>query len=185
MSDLQDLKNILVSIINAVPDVMPQVATSMSLTAKSVAERTIKDKGFGQLYSDTKVPAWFMKGKELNKRGLNYILTLEKNATEDEPALTNWGEFRQAQGLQTAFVDLSYSNKMWAGMFPQDVQQDLYTYIAPLGNNTREGQDKMNWNFERYGDFLGLALTGDGIEAVYDVGYDEFIRLITPYIEKG
>ena len=178
MAEFKELIEKFKAIRDALPEVLPDVATSMSLTAKAIAERTIKDKGFGELYSDTEVPAWFFKGKELNKRGANYILTLENEATDDEPAKTNWGEFRQAQGLQSKYVDLSYSNKMWAGMYPQDVMINLFTYVAPLGANNTEAQNKMNWNYDCYGDFLGKALTGDGEDALYKVAFDELVRLL-------
>ena len=133
MSDLAELIKRLKAFRDAIPEVMPQVATSVSMSAKALAERTIKDKGFGKTYSTTKVPAFFMYGKELNKKGKTYIEQLEKKADEENPALLNWGEFRGAQGLQNKYVDLTYSGKMWSSMFPQDVQIDLFRYVAPLG----------------------------------------------------
>ena len=160
------------------PTVLPDVATSVSMAGKALAERVIKEKGFGDTYSTKKVPAWFMEGKTLNGKGVAYLKGLEEQATEAEPAETNWSELRAAQGLQTGYVDLSYSNKMWAGMFPQEVQVNLFEYVAPLGNNTTEGQNKMNWNFERYGDFIGKVLTGDNRDIMYDVAYDELVRLM-------
>ena len=163
---------------DTLPEVLPDVAVSVSMAGKAIAERVIKDKGFGEAYSATEVPAWFFEGKTLNGKGISYLKGLEEKATEDEPALTNWAGLRRAQGLQTSYVDLSYSNKMWAGMFPQDVQVTLFDYIAPLGNNTTEGQNKMNWNYERYGDFIGKVLTGDNLDTLYNVAYDELVRLM-------
>lgn len=160
------------------PTVLPDVAVSVSLAGKALAERIIKEKGFGETYSTVKVPAWFMNGKQLNGKGVTYLAGLKKKATEAEPAETNWGEFRAAQGLQSDHVDLSYTNKMWAGMFPEQVQVNLFEYIAPLGNNTTEGQNKMNWNFERFGDYIGKVLTGDNRDIMYDVAYDELVRLM-------
>ena len=178
MSDLADLIKRLKAFRDAIPDVMPIVATSVSMSAKALADRTIKDKGFGFLYSQTEVPAWFFKGKELNKRGLAYLESLEEKADEENPALTNWGEFRNSQGLQSKYVDLTYSGKMWASMFPQDVQIDLFRYVAPLGSTNKEGQNKMNWNYERYGDFVGEALKGDSEDILYNVAHDELVRLL-------
>lgn len=163
---------------DTLPAVLPDVAVSVSMAGKAIAERAIKDKGFGKAYSTTQVPAWFFKGKQLNNRGLTYLNKLEDAATEDEPATSTWGEFRKAQGLQTDYVDLTYSGKMWAGMFPQDVQVTLFDYVAPLGNNSTEGQNKMNYNYERYGDFIGKMLTGDNMDLLYDVAYDELVRLM-------
>ena len=163
---------------DTLPAVLPDVAVSVSMAGKALAERVIKEKGFGETYSTAKVPAWFMEGKQLNGKGLTYLTGLKSKATEDEPAETTWGEFRAAQGLQSGYVDLSYSNKMWAGMFPQEVQISLFDYIAPLGNNTTEGQNKMNWNYERFGDYIGKVLTGDNMDILFDVAYEELIRLM-------
>lgn len=182
--DIQELINQLKRLRDELPTVLPAIATSMSLTAKAIAERTIKDKGFGDEYSLSQLPIWFLKGKQINNKGVKYIEKIEKEARKSgEPATGNWREFREAQGLQTKHVDLTYSGKMWAGMFPQDVIVEGYKYIAPLGNNTIEGQEKMNWNFERYGDFIGATLTGDNLDAVYKVGIDELIRLLDERIE--
>jgi hypothetical protein len=177
---------------DSLPEVLPDVATSVSMAGKAIAERTIKDKGFGKAYSTTPIPSWYFYGKELNKTGKTFLESLKdpkgavksKKKLEDITELdllqgtTTWGEFRKAQGLQTDYVDLTYSGKMWAGMFPQDVQVTLFDYIAPLGNNTKEGQDKMNYNYERYGDFVGKVLTGDNMDLLYDVAYDELMRLM-------
>ena len=179
MSDLSELIKRLKAFRDAIPDVMPQVATSVSMSAKALAERTIKDKGFGKTYSTTEVPAFLFYGKELNKRGKTYIETLEKNADEENPATTNWGEFRAAQGLQNKFVDLTYSGKMWSSMFPQDVQVDLFRYVAPLGSTNKEGQNKMNWNYDRYGDFIYDTLKStDADDVLHDIAYDELVRLL-------
>ena len=176
--DMSELIAKLEAFRDMLPTVLPDVATSVSMAGKALAERVIKEKGFGKTYSTTKVPAWFMDGKELNGKGLTYLSNLKEKATDEEPAETNWGEFRAAQGLQTDHVDLSYTNKMWAGMFPQEVQVNLFEYVAPLGNNTTEGQNKMNWNYERFGDYIGKVLTGDNRDIMYDVAYDELVRLM-------
>ena len=174
MSDLKELIVKFKALRDALPEVMPAVATSVSLSAKAIAERTIKDKGFGELYSAVDVPAWFLEGKQLNNSGKNFL----DNINESDYPFTNWGELRKAQGLQNSHVDLTYSGKMWAGMFPQDVEVTGVRYIAPLGNNNKEGQNKMNWNFDRYGDFVGRTLTGDNLDLLYNVAFDELVRLI-------
>lgn len=182
--DIQVLINQLKRVREELPAALAETATSMSMTAKAISERTIKDKGFGAQYSYAEYPVWFLKGKQLNAKGLKYIQQKEREADKnDEFATGNWREFREAQGLQTKHVDLTYSGKMWAGMFPQEVQISGYKYIAPLGNNTQEGQDKMNWNFERYGDFIGETLTGENLDILYRVAIDELIRFLDARID--
>lgn len=194
--DLQELINALKDVRDALPEALASTATSMSLTGKALAERTIKDKGFGESYSTTSMPAYFFKGfkgkngttylpQYLNKRGLAYIESIEKRQAQENKknktsfrAKISWAELRKAQGLQTGHVDLTYSGKMWAGMFPQEVIVEGYKYIAPLGATNKEAQDKMNWNFEQYGDFIGATLTSDNLDMIYNVGIDELMRFI-------
>lgn len=194
--DLQDLINAMKDVRDALPAALSSTATSMSLTAKALAERTIKDKGFGETYSTAQMPAYFYKGftgkngitylpKNLNKRGLAYIDAREKQQAQENKAngtnyraRISWQDFRKSQGLQVGHVDLTYSGKMWAGMFPQEVQIEGYKYIAPLGANNEEAQNKMNWNFEQYGDFIGATLTGDNLDLIYQVGIDELVRFL-------
>ena len=173
MNTLADLRAKFRDIQNDLPNILKDVATTVSLTGKAIAERTIKDRGFGEQYSNTKVPAWFMDGKQLNASGSNFIAG-KKKAGE----LTNWKEFREAQGLQTGHVDLSYANEMWAGMFPQDAYQNGNLFISPLGHNNKAGQNKMNWNRDRYGDFIGKVLRGSVFDEMGEMAIEETMRLI-------
>lgn len=181
-SKIIDLIKELEAFEEALPRALPDIATSVSMTGKAVAERTIKERGFGEDYSTHEVPTFFMHGRELNGKGLTYLNGLEKQAKGKSRPTTTWGKFRQAQGLQDGHVDLTYSGKMWAGMMPQAVQINLFEYVAPLGNNSTEGQKKMDWNFERYGDFIGKTLTGDNYTLLQSVAYDEVKRLITQHL---
>lgn len=172
MASLEDLRKKLEQLQVDLPAVLLQAATTVSMGGKALAERTIKDKGFGAMYSTEKVPAWFMEGKELNASGSNFID--EKIKKNEE---TNWKEFRGVQGLQINYVDLSYSNEMWCGMFPQEAYQSGTKFIAPLAHNNRAGQDKMNWNKKRYGDFIGKALKGN-MDIMAKASIDEIMRFI-------
>lgn len=192
MPTLADLKKKLQEMQQKVPAIMLEAATSVSLAGKALAERTIRDKGFGEQYSKEKIPVWFLKGKELNAAGKQYIESREElpkkkrklktieQITEKDLAdgMGSWGDFRKAQGLQTSFVDLGYSNEMWRGMFPREAFQQGSRYIAPLAHNNKAGQDKMNWNRDRYGDFIGKVLTGDNFTAMGNVAVDEVYRLL-------
>lgn len=177
MPTLQELKDKLLKIQQEMPGVLLQVATSVSLTGKALAERTIKEKGFNEQYSKGKIPIWFLEGKELNAGGLAYMEKQKKGKGKKKEGSGNWGEFRAAQGLQTNFVDLTYTGKMWAGMFPREAYQSGTQYLAPLAHNNKEGQNEMNWNRDRYGDFVGKVLTGTNRDAMAEVAIEEFIRL--------
>lgn len=183
--DLQILINALKDVRDALPEVLSKTATSMSLTAKALAERQIKDIGFGQVYSATPVPTFFLKGRVLNNQGTRAIEQEEKKQasenrkqkTDFQPTMS-YKELRQVQGLQSSHVDLTYSGKMWAGMQPMEVEINGYEYTAPLGGTNTESQQAMNYNYARYGDFIGEVLTGDVLDKIYEVGASELIRFL-------
>jgi hypothetical protein len=152
MPDINALKEKLKQIEEAVLQKAPEIAITLTLSAKALAERNIKDKGFGYKYSQNKIPAWFLHGKELNQKGTKFLQDRgvdagtgaqgepkkkrRKKGETAEPGqfdkTTNWAEFRSAQGLQNAFVDLSYSNKMFANMQPVRVEQKGDLFLAPI-----------------------------------------------------
>ena len=175
------------------------MATILTLSGKALAERNIKDKGFGALYSTNLYPAFFLFGKQLNARGSKFLEdrgvqldgsqgeATKKKGTKrkkkgdvitKEDQLTNWAEFRQAQGLQIEHVDLTYSGKMWAGMAPLEPVITGNKVIAPLGGNNKQAQDEMNYNRDRYGDFIGKALTPDNMRTLNDVVKREFLDVL-------
>src|SRR4051812_17484051 len=126
MADLSDFKKRTQALREYVADRLPAVAETLALTAKGLAERRMKEQGFGILYSKHPVPAWFFHGKELNQRGTAFLAShgvhpktgvsgapkkkRRKNKGDPDPGsfekTTTWGDFRVAQGLQAAFVDL-------------------------------------------------------------------------------
>jgi hypothetical protein len=201
MPDINALKEKLKQIEEAVLQKAPEIAITLTLSAKALAERNIKDKGFGYKYSQNKIPAWFLHGKELNQKGTKFLQDRgvdagtgaqgepkkkrRKKGETAEPGqfdkTTNWAEFRSAQGLQNAFVDLSYSNKMFANMQPVRVEQKGDLYLAPLGATNTEAQDKMNWNRDRYGDFIGKALTEEDRNTLTDVVVGEVVAIIDSF----
>lgn len=179
---------------------LPEVATVLALSAKAIAERRIKDKGFAVIYSSNKIPAWFLHGKELNQRGTKFLENhgvdaagkqgeakkkRRKSKGDPDPGYydttTNWKEFRTAQGLQSAFVDLSYSNKMWANMAPVNVEERGNIVRALLGATNTEAQNKMNWNRIRYGDFIMKGLIETDRPILTDVVGNELVKILDQF----
>ena len=173
MPDVSELRAQLKKLEDVIRLKLPEVATLISLSAKAFAERNIKERGFGAVYSANPLPSWFFLGKELNKTGETFILGRIKQKQE-----TTWGEFRAAQGLPNEHVDLTYSGTMWASMQPQEPFESNGVFYAPLAGGNRQTQDEMNWNFERYGDFVGKALTPENFKALLQAAYDELIQII-------
>lgn len=182
MANLQDFKNYLQRLREAVEEKLPDIAETIALSAKAIAERRIKDEGFGKSYSTNPIPVWFLSGKELNASGLKYIDANKKGSKKrGKPAgdgTGTWGEFRAAQGLQNSFVDLSYSNKMWANMQPVAIVREGSVVYARLGGTNTEAQNKMNWNRDEYGDFIGAALKPEDQDTLAEIGFEEIGKII-------
>lgn len=154
--DISELRKKLERLKSQLPIELPKMAKEFAMTVKADAERKIKDKGFGKVYSETLVPSYWFYDKELNAKGKTFLegLIPVEDEEGDKVYLTNWKEFREAQGLQTKFVDLSYSNEMWRGLFPSEPYVINEQYFSELAHTNTEGQDKMNYNRERYGEFI-------------------------------
>lgn len=200
---ISQLANDLAAAREAVEKILMDLAIEITITAKAIAERLIVEKGIGYTYSTVLYPAFYLVGKELNGRGTQFLhdkmfppsldvqerrkakdKTKAKLAGKPAPtidpyaAYTNWGEFREAQGLQNKFVDWHYSNKMFQAMAPIDPKRDGDIFRAPLGATNREAQDKMNWNYERYGDFIGKALTQDDLKFLSEFATDKVLTTL-------
>lgn len=156
MAHIQQLIENLKKIQDNLHKVLLDSASTIAIDAVGLAEEQILERGFGANYSDDFIPSYFLKGKQINAGGLAY---LEKVADDPEVG-ANWKGFRKAQGLQTGFVDLSYSRTMWQGLRPEEAKNEGSKYFCFIGHNNNEGRKKMNWNFARYGDFIGKGLKG-------------------------
>ena len=174
MASIRDLIENLKDIEKELPEVLKQSATVMAHDAKARAERIIKDKGFGETYSTKEIPPFRLYGKEIRASGKSYLDSLDGEGT-------NWGEFRKAQGLQNKHVDLAYTTRMWKGMRPDEVIEKDGKYICWMGHNDNEGRNKMNWNFERYGDFIGKALEGQE-DVLHDVTVENIFLLLNRFL---
>lgn len=201
MPDLSEFQKRTQLMRDAVRAALPGIAEKLALSAKALAERRMKEQGFGVKYSNKKVPAWFFHGKELNQRGTKFLedrgvhpstgeqgeakKKRRKQKGDPDPGhfdkFTTWGEFRGAQGLQNAFTDLSYSNKMWANMVPVEIINDGEIIKALLGATNREAQNKMTWNFMRYGDFIQKTLTEDDGKILGELVTSELLAVLDQF----
>lgn len=172
MADINDLRIRLANVKKQVQEALPDMALTNTIAAKALIERNIRDIGFGAHYSNNKLPAWFFEGKAKSKAGEAYIKSVEKrdqSAKEGDDTGMTWAELRTAEGLPTDHVNLSFTNKMFAGLGPLQTYFVNGVIYCPLGGSTQEVVDKLNWNRERYGDFLGKVLTNKELEVLRDV----------------
>lgn len=198
MAGVRDARAKIKAISDALRAKLPEIAETLALSAKAISERRIKAQGIGEKYSTNPVPAWFFSGKELNSGGQAWLKQhgvntegkagaathragkkLKKGQTEEKTDRTGtWGEFRAAQGLQNDHVDYSYSNKMWAAMAPQRAVETNGMIVSVLGATNKEAQNKMNWNRDRDGDFVGKAITEQDRTTLNEVVIDEVRQVI-------
>lgn len=200
MPDINELREKFKQMREAVESRLPDIVATLALTAKAFAERNIKDMGFGPNYSSVKYPAWFLHGKELNAAGRTFLAQRGVNSAgvqgatkkkrrkskgDPDPGyfdkLTNWGEFREAQGLQSEHVDLSYSNRMFSNIQIVRFETEGTIYKAILGGTNEEDQNKMNWNRDRYGNFINKALTEENKNAMGELVITEISKVIDQY----
>lgn len=169
MPDISELQQKIKRAREALINALPELAVENAINAKGLAERKIREIGFGAKYSNNRVPAWYFTGQQLNKAGENYLIKKakydEKNAKTvngekvyAEDAGVTWAEFRQAQGLPTDHVDLGYTNKMWAGLIPEAPYFENGRIICKLAGNSVEVINKLSFNFKHYGDFFAKVL---------------------------
>lgn len=152
-----------------------KIAEKMAITGKSLVQERIQREGFGEKYSTNDIPAFYLRGKERNAAGRRY---LEDNNLDDD--LVTWGAFRKAQGLQTEFVDLTYSGRMFAGLVVIEKFTDGTRFVARLGGSDQEVDKKLDWNSQRYGDFL----QPNAFEAaeIDEIVQDEFESLLNKFL---
>jgi hypothetical protein len=124
-------------------------AEKMAVTGISLVVERLQSKGIeGASYSKRKMPLNWFDGKELNQAGTKY---LDDRKAAHEGA--NWGDFREAQGLQKAFVDVTYSGRMLGSWVVLKVTPDgRGRFVARTGSSDQEGDAKMYFQVERYGD---------------------------------
>jgi hypothetical protein len=191
MASLADLKSKFQQLKTAVVAKLPDVAATLALSAKAIAERKIKDVGFGALYSENRIPAWYLDGKELNAAGLVYLQTKKKQDAKNTKTVkgikiypedygVNWKEFRNAQGLQTGHVDLTYTGFMFSNMQPVRFapNSDGTIVQAMLGATNVEDQLKMDYNRDRYGDFVRQAISSEDDATLQNVVGEEIKKII-------
>ena len=127
----------------------PDIVEEMAIAGKSLVQERIQREGFGKKYSEKYVPAFFLYGKAINAKGRAFL-----EEQDDKNDLTNHKELRAAQGLQTAFVDLTYTGRMWNSLTVVRNEQAQASFAAFVGSSDAEGEKKLLYNANYFGDFL-------------------------------
>lgn len=195
MPDISELKARIIQARQALMNALPQIATQNTIVAKALAERKIREAGFGAVYSNHLVPAWHFLGLEKSKAGEAFIKKKEaydeKNAkivdgkkVYASDAGITWAQLRQAEGLPVDHVDLSFTNKMWAGFVPQQPFMQGNVMVCPLAGNSIEVINKLSSNYKHYGDFIGKVLGPPEIEIMTTAIAEQVKNLINNTFKK-
>lgn len=108
-------------------------------------------------YSTTPVPKFFFYGRSRNN-GADTRVRKAKTKT------LSYKEFRGLNNLQTQHVDLYFTGEMWnhTGV---EITKRLFAFTqVSIKGKTKEAQNKIGWNSERYGGYI-LKPQKDEIEA--------------------
>lgn len=170
---LSELKKRIAEASKQILSELPRIVEEYAHTARVISERNIIDKGFGEDYSTNEVPAFFFLGKELNAQGKTFV----KKKIKEKEGL-NWSAFKEAQGLPTDHVTLSYTNEMWRGIVVLRVNVSGSKFVAILGHNNSAGKEKMGWNNKRYGDFIMKSLSKEDRKFLIELANDEIMAVI-------
>lgn len=177
MKTFKDLRNSLRLARTEIEQKMPIIVKDFAASAKALSERRIRSEGFGFDYSTKEAPAYFFLDNVLNQAGENEV----RKRSKKKEGLT-WGALRQVQGLNSAFVDLSYSNEMWRGMVVIKNEQTGTIFYALLGHTNTAGQEKMNWNYERFGNFILKGLNESDKKFLASISVDYMMEIVKKYI---
>lgn len=171
---ITDLRKFLAKARREVEAALPSIVRDFAHSAKVISERNIIEKGFGETYSSTEVPAFYFYGKEINQKGKS-----EREKRSKKKETMSWAQFRSAQGLPDDHVTLSYSNEMWRGTNVVGAEKIGNVYYSILGSTTESGRNKLQWNFERYGNFMLKGLSKkDEAFLVNDVAIEPILEII-------
>lgn len=160
--EVSKLREKLIALKREIDNNLENIASEMANNAKALANRNIVSKGVeGATYSDGLISSFFLKDKEINKKGKKFLVGKKES---------NWKQFRKAQGLQTAFVDLTYTGDMWAHTgVVRIVRDENHKVIALLGGTTSTAADKMGWNEDRYSNYIENNINPDDAIFIKDI----------------
>lgn len=138
----------LLALKNAVNAAAPGLVRQQASAALALARLRVQRQGIaGAHYSTNLMPTFYFANEALNAGGRAYIA---KNK------LGNWQGLRAAEGLQTGYVDLTHSGRMFNSLTVAPGTDSGPVFTARVVASDQEGAEKVKRNRARYGDFLAL-----------------------------
>lgn len=158
---------------------MPLISEELATNAMALIIDRIQKEGLpGKSYSTNKLPAWWFADdkKILNAGGRALLQKQEKNklrsvlkqqygeniklkkggSVDDLDEGISYHEWRAANGLQVAFIDLTFTGRMFQNVQVLGTIRRGDNFITILGATDAENKKKLEWNRIRFGDFFIL-----------------------------
>lgn len=163
------------NIINSMDAWILEALQIIALDAFAIVVNRIHQDGLpGRQYSANELPTYYFEGKELNaggrallnrkdkkamRKGIRYLGgKVRKNDSVDrESDGISYRDWRIANGLQVAHVDLSFTGNMFRSMKLIKVAKMGDDYIVSMYSDNPETNTKLKANARRYGLFLALT----------------------------
>ncbi|WP_313515645.1 hypothetical protein [Sphingobacterium sp.] len=167
MKELSEFIAKLENVIKELPIEAENIAIEMALNHKALVVRRIQSEGIpGETYSDKGIPAYFYAGFSVTagkNKGKTYDSSyprlnsgfdrmVEKKLKKKESI--SWKDVREANGLQTGFVDFTFTGRSFQNLNIVSVERSGFISRAYLGASDPESAQKLFYGFKQYGDFL-------------------------------
>lgn len=133
------------------------VAKSMALNHKAQVVRRIQSEGIPDAqYSDKGVPAYLYSNDKWENSYARLNSGFEKMIKEKKKKeeMVAWKDVRDYQGLQTGFVDYTFTGRTFKNLTIVDTRIVGTSVYADLGGSDQETKDRLKYGFDRYGNFL-------------------------------
>jgi hypothetical protein len=132
--------------IEAVQLAGPRLALLKATVLLALITLRVQNQGLvGERYSTHLIPTFFFKKEVLNGGGRAYI---KKNR------LGTWQGLKAAEGQPTSSVNLTHSGRMFRSLAASPYAAEGAVFYARIVAADREGARKVEYNLQRYGNWL-------------------------------
>lgn len=109
-------------------------------------------------YSTTDLPAFFFAGRSINASGENAV-----SVAKSKEKKLSYKDFRNANNLETDFVNLTFTGAMWREMDVKITTNTPQKSTATITPTTPRTIKVLSYNITRYGNILDLTTKERGM----------------------
>lgn len=169
---LSDLKETLKQKQNELEKSLVDVSYIMALNFKAYADHLIKTKGIpGEKYSETPLPGHWLVANAKTAYGREAIA---KKALKED---VSYKDLRTIEGLQTNFVDFTFSGETLRAWNITETKQIGQRFISFLGGTTEASKKKLRYGKSMYGNFWFKVVGSDGQQLLRNILEKEMERI--------